>query len=366
MTTNKPRTPHRKRRELIFFLLLTIFSVTLLADTEAAANAVRTGLALCATSAIPALFPFMVISELLVKSGISALLSKTLGGPFEKLFSLPRAAFPPFFLGLVCGFPIGTRAALTLYDEGCLSKKDLERLLTFCNIQSSAFLISAVGSSLYGNRQFGIFLYLSAVASSVLIGIVTAPRHTKRSVPKSRSHNSTPLDISTFTDAVTSSASGMLSICAYILFFSALIGSLSRLLAPLSLPNTLTAFLFGIFELTTGTSMAASIENPMFSASICAFLTGFGGISIGCQLLSFCRGRNLSLSPYFVCKLLQGIIMAFLAGIYVLFCPNFIKKGESISAFSVMVFSPKYIQIALIFFLSCLFLSACSRAHKQS
>ncbi len=349
---------HGKKRRSVLYLFLLCFGGSILFDAETAANAVHTGLRLCATSAIPALFPFMVLSELVVKSGLGALLGKPFGKAFEKIFALPREALAPLFLGLICGFPIGARSALTLLDEGLLDTKETECLLSFCNIQSSAFLISAVGGSLYGNPDFGIFLYLSSVASSILIGLLRG-RGKKVCKTSAYTHKpSAPLDISTFTDAVSSSASGMLSICAYILFFSAVIGSSSRILIRLRIPTEIQTLLCGILELTTGTSMASSIENPWTSAVICSFLVGFGGLSVGCQLLSFCRGRGLSLSHYFVAKALQGLMMTLFCIAYLALASDFIKKGESVSAFSPMVYSPKYIHITLIFFfISLIFLA---------
>ncbi len=339
-------------RRWVLYLLLLGFGGCILLDSETAANAVYTGLHLCATSAIPALFPFMVLSELMVRSGLGTLLSKPFGKVFERAFSLPREAFVPFFLGLICGFPVGARTALTLLDEGRLSKKEVEHLLCFCNIQSSAFLISAVGTSLFGNRNFGIFLYAASVASAILIGLVT--RGKKVRILSTSTHGK-PLDVSAFTDAVSSSAFGMLSICAYILFFSAVIGTFSHILARLHLPSEAQALLCGLLELTTGTSMASALDNPWASAVICSFLVGFGGISVGCQLLSFCRGRGLSLAPYFASKLIQGLLMALACMLYL--TPDFVKKEESVSVFS--PYSPKYIHISLILFLiSLLFLAA--------
>ncbi len=351
-------------RKRVLYLLLLCFGGSILVDSETATNAVHTGLRLCATSAIPALFPFMVLSELTVRSGLGSLLAKPLGKTFEKAFSLPREAFPPFFLGLLCGFPVGARSALTLLDEGLLDKKDVERLLSFCNIQSSAFLVSAVGVSLYGNRNFGIFLYAASVASSIFIALLSGKGKKVCKTSPVLHKKSRPLDVSAFTDAVSSSASGMLSICAYILFFSAVIGSFSRLLLTLRVPREVRALLCGVLELTTGTSMASAIEHAGTSAVICSFLVGFGGLSIGCQLLSFCRGRGLSLTPYFISKTVQGLIMALLCALYLALSPDFIKKGESVSAFSPMIYSPKYVHISLILFLaSLLFLALKRKKH---
>ena len=216
MTQARPRSPRIPRiRESFFYFLLLFFFGMILRNPEMAASSVQTGLLLCARSAIPALFPFMVLSELLTKSGLGTLLGRTLGRPLARALALPPEGASALLLGLGCGFPVGARSALALYDNGLLSKKELERLLCFCNLPSSAFLISAVGYSLYGNRRFGTLLYASCVASCLLIGVLLARRAKKDitgAAPTLRPPP--PLGVSTFTHAVASAASAMLSVCA--------------------------------------------------------------------------------------------------------------------------------------------------------
>ncbi len=352
------RTKRRRGYRLFFYLGLLCLGGSLLLDANAATEAVRAGLRLCGHSAIPALFPFMIVSELLARSGLSTFLGRIFGAPFEALFRLPREAFGAFCLGLICGFPTGARMALALFDEGKLDKRALERLLLFCNIQSSAFLVSAVGVSLYGDHTFGMILYAANVLGAVLIGLFLGQRSEKHPPSPAVRPHARILDIGVFTDAVSAATTAMLTVCAYILFFAAVIGVWQRILLSLSLPAPCAALVCGLLELTTGTSMASSLDNTHTSILICAFLTGFGGLSVGCQLFAFCRGRALSLRGYFPAKFAHGLLTA---GITMLFSYLFdirIKKGESVSAFSPMVISPKYIHISLILFAVSLVLLA--------
>ena len=68
----------------------------------------------------------------------------------------------------------------------------------------------------------------------------------------------------------------------------------------------------GIIELTNGVSLITSIATKNISINIilCAFLLGFGGISVLLQVLSIISKTDLSIKKYIVGKLLQGIIAA--------------------------------------------------------
>ena len=66
-------------------------------------------------------------------------------------------------------------------------------------------------------------------------------------------------------------------------------------------------------ELTNGVSIIASIPMKAISINItiCAFLLGFGGISVLLQVLSITSTSDISIKPYILGKLMQGCIAAF-------------------------------------------------------
>lgn len=75
----------------------------------------------------------------------------------------------------------------------------------------------------------------------------------------------------------------------------------------------------GIIELTNGVSIIAGIANKSISINIilCAFLLGFGGFSVLLQVLSIISKSDLSIKKYVYGKLLQGIIAAGYAYIFI-------------------------------------------------
>jgi hypothetical protein len=104
----------------------------------------------------------------------------------------------------------------------------------------------------------------------------------------------------------------MLLICAYVVFFSALAGAIGGILQTLDLSPILQAIIFGALELSGGVNQAATRLEVEIALPLCALFAGWSGMSVHCQLLSICEGRNLSFRKYFLAKLLQGILCALL------------------------------------------------------
>ena len=101
----------------------------------ACADGVREGLSLAAVQALPALFPFFVVSGLLVRCD-TARLSPLLAKPLARLYGLPPEAAPALVLGLIGGYRSAPRPHVRCFLEGVLSREAAERVNRFCNCAS--------------------------------------------------------------------------------------------------------------------------------------------------------------------------------------------------------------------------------------
>ena len=292
------------------FCLMSLFLLALfLKNSEIAAKAISSGLWLCVKTLLPSLFPLMVASELLVESGIVQRVGRLLHRPFEALFGLRGDAACAVLLGFVCGFPVGTKCAAALWKSGDLDEQELCRTLAFSNQPSSAFLIYTVGGSMLGSVRLGLCLYLSTLLSATALQLLL--RRWNSQTPKEGSAAPPPSARRSFSDAlagaVSHSALAMLSICAFVVFFSSLVESLAHLANALSLSETGRALLFGFFELTSGASCASRLSGSA-ATILCALSVAWGGCSVHFQLLHLVGEAGFSHRAYFLMKLAQALL----------------------------------------------------------
>lgn len=340
--TEEKRFRHRKinasalsHGEFLFGALGIFCLLFILRNSEIAIEHMSQGLTLCAKTVVPSLFPFMVISELIVSGSLGSNLLRHLTRPFCKLFRLSSDACCAVLLGMLCGFPIGARCAVSAFQQGRISREEAERVLCFSNNPSSAFMISAVGGSLWGNPKFGVALYITVLSVSVFTGAVMArlskqKEHTKRLEYAFSPSTPTPHGASLFCGAIRASVSSILLVCAYVVFFSALVGTFNYVPAIQKLPSALRALLFCFFELSGGVSQACALPSAFASAMLCAFAVGWSGISVHCQILSVCDGTQLSLRPYASAKIIQALLCPLLFAIVLMLFPSLLIPAVGI------------------------------------
>ncbi len=298
-----------------FFLLILLFH-----SSDAAMDGVRQGLSLCLETLIPSLFPFLVVSELMVRLGAGEVLGKLIGRPLRAVLGLSDAGTSSLLLGTLCGFPVGSTTAITLYNEGRIDKKELDRLTLFCNNPSSGFLISAVGIALFGSRAIGVAIFCITVLSALLTGMVL-----RIGFGKAESGNipangvKKRVSATDFTQSVRNAFSSLATIVAFVLFFSCTAHCLRELLSPLGLSKVTESLLFGVLEMTAGIAHATATLAPPFAFRLVVFFASFSGISVALQL--FCIGESvrLRLSAYLLTKCLQAGIALLLAEGYLRF-----------------------------------------------
>ena len=313
-----PKKPITRNAGTICLVLLLFFCLALmLRRADIATNCMRNGLILCARTIVPSLFPFMVLSEILVSSNVGEYFISPLIHPLGKRIGFSHAGCCAIVLGLICGFPIGARCAISSYEKGRMEKEECERVLACSSIPSPAFLISTVGTTLWQDTKFGIFLYISLITSALLGGILLYVLQKRGK--KEAGTISTPTSVkikfeaNMFSSAIRNATLNTLFVCAYIVFFATLTGTVEIVLGRFARNEIMHTIVTAFLELSGGVSAAAQLSGKKLAAILTGATVGWSGLSVHCQMLSFTDKHDINLRPYFISKLLQMILCACMA-----------------------------------------------------
>ena len=335
----------RLYRDLLLALGLLCAALALVLWPGEAMSAMRDGLKLCGNVIVPSLFPFFVLSSLVVELGLSRYLGRLFQPVMAPLFRVNGACASAVALGFVGGYPVGARTAIHLYQSGQCSKTEAERLLAFCNNSGPAFILGVVGAGVFGSGAAGLLLYAVHIAASLLVGLVFRLYRSEEGPRRGRLQGAqfqTAAFPAAFTRSVTGALASTLNICAFVLFFAVTIrmltlsgildglaGGLSLLFGPLGFSQSWARrLLTGALEISSGVS---SLTGGSLSGrlSMAAFMLGWAGLSVHCQVLAFLGDSGLSMGTYLTGKLLHGVLSA---GLLALLAPR-LPLGLPVSAY---------------------------------
>lgn len=293
--------------------LLSLCVLALRYRTDAATG-IRNGIYTCLNTLVPALFPFVLLACLLSKSRAAGLLFRPLAPVLRRAFRLPPCAAPAIVFGLTAGYPTGAKIAASLYADGRLTRAACARLLCFCTSPGYAFAASYTGAILFGSARTGLLFFLACLLAPLLTGFLLA-----RFAPKApKDADAPPPAACSLTDAVRDGVSAMISMCGFVVVFSALLsvlhgsglfqaftGLLARCGVTVPDAGALTAF---FLEVTAGATHSAYWHT---APALVAFGLGFGGVCIHLQIFSFFRsGFPMRRSVYLLSRLLNGVLAA--------------------------------------------------------
>lgn len=315
-------TPRRIRRVLPLLCTLLLFALLMLYSAPAAAAA-KQALVLCAQVLIPSLLPFFVLSGLLSALGLSRALNRAAAPLMQKLFSVSGAGAAAFLLGLTGGYPLGAASVKMLYQRQELSEPEAKRLVCFCNNSGPAFIVGAAGSGVFRSAKAGLILYLSHLIAAVLVGLLFSVSGRMAAQKTGKTVSPSPIsDFSAaFPEAVSSAVRSTLLICGYVVFFSVFVGLLDALgifsavsallstYTPLSIGQS-RAILTGLLELGSGVGALHGQSYAPGNLALCAFLLGWGGVSVLFQSRAVLAGTPLAKAPLARSKLLHGLFSA--------------------------------------------------------
>lgn len=288
----------------------------------------------------PALFPFFVLSDLLLGLGVVHFAGALLDPLMRPVFKLPGVGGFVVAMGFASGYPVGARLTSRLMEDGQLNREQGERLVTMTTTSDPIFLIGAVCIGFFGTMQPAFALAVAHYGGAMIVGLVSGfSKHTQpKPLDKSTGgrfraavvamHRARLTDGRTFAvilqQAVRSSLMLMVIVGGLVVFFSAMLEllvhsglltgfrlALSQLIHLFGAPSTLsTAYVHGTFEVTLGAKAAAEAAGaPLVDrVAAAAFVLSWAGLSVHAQVAGLMTRTSWRYIPFARDRLLHGLI----------------------------------------------------------
>lgn len=297
---------------IIFYLLMN--SKVLVASISESTNIFLTKL-------IPALFPYLLITELLINSGKVNSLSYGLSNVISKVFRIPKHTTASVIIGFLLGYPNSAKYILKLYNDKQIDCKLATKLVAFTSNANMSYIIASVGIGMFKNIQFGIILAVSHFLSAILIGIFFTTSYNNNIIQQTNINSNSFKKIYSPFELLYTSIYGALKTLAFIFSYTVIFSLIPTVMfSSLNIPQTIKAVITGIFEISNGINGLYLLDVPQnIKLVLVSFILSFSSLMILIQIYSFAYKAKVKFKDLLKYKLLQGSISSIITYIILVY-----------------------------------------------
>lgn len=296
----------RKKIFNICIIIISLFVLSqLLIKKTIIYSSILYALNIWVNNLIPALFPFFIISDILINYNVTEYIPKIIKIICKSLFNISDNMLTIFILSMISGFPSNARNTRIFYDKGLITLEEANHILIFSHFSNPVFILTTVAIFFFNNQKVGIILLITHYLSNVILGICFRNKNTISN--NSGNYNYRNNDFGTiFISSIKKAVDTILLICGILTIFL----MLSSIIINTFSFNSYNAMLIkGFFEITIGIEALSNLSISMLSKTVIAsMLLAFGGISVHVQVLSQITETKIKYIYFFIGRMYQMII----------------------------------------------------------
>ena len=290
-------------------------------------SSVSFSLSLWTDNIFPSLFPFFVISNLLINCGFASFLGELLKPLMYHVFRIKGEASFVLVMSLLSGFPSSAKYTRELYDKGLINEQEASKLLTFTHFSNPLFILGTISIMFLNNKEVGLLILICHYISNLIIGLmfrnyyISEKDNNKVSLKKAfnvmhakrlESGKSMGLMISS---ALMNAINTLLLVLGVVTMFLIITTIIDQ---NVSLSPYNQSILNGTLEMTQGLKYVGLLPIPLKNKAILsAMFISFGGLSVHMQTVGMISDTKIKYLPFLIARILHASISSIL--IFILF-----------------------------------------------
>lgn len=302
-------------------VLCSIFILLIILQPQICIDSSIAGARLFFLKVFPSLFPFLVISNLMLYYDGVNFYSKILGNILCRPLKLSKESSFALIISFLCGYPLGAKYTCDLYEKNVIDSDTCQRLINIATNASPLFIVGSVGTAMLNNTRIAYILLAANYISCIIMGLILPYKKTNSTLTNKYFNSGNQRNIGlAIKNIIDNSISTCLSVFGYVVIFSVITHFIMRshlfysmvLFISQSLnvsPDLIAGFILGLVEITNGCYfISLSSANIILKSVLIGFLISFSGISIVMQVYSFTYKCRIPMKKYVLRKIYQGLI----------------------------------------------------------
>lgn len=298
-------------------LLLSI-AFFILTESKAVMEAVLFSFQIWKNNIFPSLFPFFLLSELLIQYGFVEFLGELLKPVMNRIFRISNQAAFIFVMSIISGFPSNAKYTKALLEEHKINEKEATKILTFTHFSNPLFILGTVSITFLGNREVGFLILFCHYITNLILGLLfrnyyPSPKTdcrvsirkaiTNMTLARQKKKVSFPLILTNALNHTIQTLLFILGVTTTFLIITTLVNQ------HITLSTFHQSILNGFFEMTQGLKYVSLLNIPLkIKGILTVMILSFGGLSVHMQLIGILSKSKIRYFPYFTARVLHATI----------------------------------------------------------
>ena len=304
---------------IMFVLIFCMFQI--LTSSESIISTIDFSFGVWKNNIFPSLFPFFVLSHILINYGFVELVGELFKPIMNKVFKLRGISAFVFIMSLVSGFPSNAKYVRELYLNGLINEYEGSKILTFTHFSNPLFILGTISIMFLNNKEIGLLILFCHYIGNIIVGLLFRNYYVnvdnssvslKRSIlemHKKRISNNKSFG-SIISEALVNGINTLLLIFGVVTFFLVVTTIIDNII---SLPRYYQSILNGIFEMTQGLKYVSLLDIPLkIKGTLSVLFISFGGLSVHLQIISILSDTKIKYFPFLVARILHCCISSLL------------------------------------------------------
>ena len=294
--------------------ILIFFTTQILLTSDKVMNSVEFSFSIWKGSIFPSLFPFFIVSEILINYGFVELISEIFKPFMNKVFKVNGAGAFIFIMSLISGFPSSAKYVREIYKKGLIDEKEGTKILMFTHFSNPLFILGTISLTFLNNKEVGFLILIVHYLPNIIIGLIIRNLYPSENENNNFSFN----NIFKIMNKKQKSFGEILSIAIKdtINTLLLILGTVTIFLIITTIINNIInitpyyqAILNGTIEMTQGLKYISILDLPLkIKTIISVMFISFGGISVHMQIISILSDTKIKYFPYLVTRVIHALI----------------------------------------------------------
>ena len=310
----------KKIQSVLIMITLLFICFEILTDSQNILKSVNFSLSIFKNNIFPSLFPFFVLSSLLIKYGLPEFMSNILEGFMSRIFKINGKCSFIFFMSLLSGNPACAKYTKELYLEGSINKYEATKILCFSSFTSPLFILGGL-SVLLNNSEVPLLILICHYLGNIIVGLLIRNYHPsetkgKNSLKKAinEMHMKRISNKDSFGTIITNSLVESINTLLLILGVITVCLVITTIIEDnLSLNSVFQSVLNGFVEMTQGIKYISIEPIPLkLKCTLTVMIISFSGLSVHIQIMSVLSETDIKYMPFLISRILSSIISSVL------------------------------------------------------